>query len=225
MSCPLLPSALRRAAFSVKCDSLRLLGEPQQPESLGWRSGKIGFLLLRVPFLHVNDVPVAAVLPVEIELLQQLNPFLLRAHTVHRGGLFQERHLNVWEKQETPDGKPAAVLGMDTNAKDLLEKKKISRLPHFVCNQGQSSKHQMFLTLPTFSWSAVQSRRENFPELVAQSTASHSHFPVPTHTSLECGERFLSENLLQKLTTEHFPPSLQYSKQQVFLYTAIYSSK
>lgn len=74
----------------------------------------------------------------EIELLQQLDPFLLRADTVNRGGLLQERHLDVWEEQETPDGKPAAVLGMDTNAKDLLEGKKIkkSRLPHFVCNQG-----------------------------------------------------------------------------------------
>lgn len=136
MSYPLLPSALRGAGFSVKCDSLGFLREPQQPESLGWRSGKVGFLLLRVPFLHFDDVPVAAVLPVEIELLQQLDPLLLGAHTVHRGGLFQERHLDGWEEQESPDCKPAAILGMDTNAKDLLEEKKLSRLPHFVSNQG-----------------------------------------------------------------------------------------
>lgn len=56
----------------------------------------------------------------EIELLQQLNPFLLLAHTVNRGRLFKEGHLNVWEEQETPDSKPATILGMDTNAKDLL---------------------------------------------------------------------------------------------------------
>lgn len=98
--------------------------QPQQPESFCWRSGKVGFLLLRVPFLYFNDIPVATVLPVEIEQLQQLCSFLLRAHTVNWSRLCQEWYLNIWEQQETPDSKPTTILGMDTYAKDLLEVKK-----------------------------------------------------------------------------------------------------
>lgn len=117
--CPSMESC-----YSVKCASLNFLRQPQQFESLRWRSGKVGSLLLRVPFLHFNYVPVAAVLPVEIELLQQLNSFFLCAHTVNRGRLFQERYLNIGEQEETPDSKPTTILGMDTYAIDLLERKK-----------------------------------------------------------------------------------------------------
>lgn len=59
----------------------------------------------------------------EIELLQQLNSFFLCVHTVNGGRLFQEWYLNIWEQEQTPDSKPAAILGMDTYTVDLLEGK------------------------------------------------------------------------------------------------------
>lgn len=107
--------------YSGKCASLGFSCQPKQSESLRGRSGKVGFLLLRIPFLHFNYVPEAAVLPVEIEVLQQLNSFFLCAHTVNRSRLFQEWYLNIWEQEETPDSKPTTILGMDTYAIDLLE--------------------------------------------------------------------------------------------------------
>lgn len=75
----------------------------------------------RVALLHLDDVPVAAVAPEEVEQPHQVAALRVRTDHVRRLPPLQLGGQDIAEDEHATQGKPAAKLGVDAHAQQLLQ--------------------------------------------------------------------------------------------------------